>query len=98
MRYPKLNPILSLRVPLTSIESVDYIFYRGKDLDWAFKRASDWLGCELEALGPWQVREHGNKTFNYLKIRAINFWPGLGPCPVDQSIGCMEVEHDASRI
>jgi hypothetical protein len=98
MRYPKLNPVLSLRVPLTSITSVDYIFYRGKDLAWAFKRARDWLGCDLEALTEWQVKEYNGKTFNYIHVKAFNLWEGLGPCPVDQSIGCMEREHDALRV
>ena len=96
MRYPKINPILSLRVPLTSIESTDYIFYRGSDLDWAFKRVAGWLGCRLEALSGWQVKEHQGKTFNYLHIKILDFWE-LGACPSDQSIGCMEVEHDRSR-
>ena len=74
MRYIRANTYLTIRVPLLSIESADCIFYTGKDLNWAFERASGFIGAELEALGGWKQKLFNGKIINFRHFRIINFW------------------------
>jgi len=96
MRYIKVNNNLTIRVPLTSIESADYIFYTRKDTKWAFERVKGFIGADLEALSDWKVKELNGKTINYLKFKIKDFW-SLGPCPTCQEIGCMDLKHSVAR-
>ena len=97
MRYIKADKSLTIRVPLLSIESADYIFYTGKDLNWAFERAKAFIGADLEALGDWQVKAFNGKTINYRHFKIVNFW-GLGPCSVCKTIGCMDLKHSNTSM
>lgn len=74
MRYLKVNTYLTIRVPKLSIESADYIFYKEKDLEWAFNKASSFLSAKLEALSDWQTKVYNGRSIHYRKIKVVHFW------------------------
>lgn len=73
MRYLKV-PGITIRIPLRSIESADFIMTTWKDREQAFTRACNVLQAKVERVGDWGIKELNGKNINYIKIKIVDFW------------------------
>lgn len=76
MRYLKV-PGITIRIPLQSIESSDFIMTTWKDPEQGFERASNLLRAKIERLSEWGTHDLNGRTIHYIKIKIIDFWTPL---------------------
>lgn len=77
MRYLKV-PGVTIRIPLRSIESADFIMTTYSDKEKGLERASNLLGAKIERLSDWGCKEvDGKRSIHFIKIKIVDFWVPL---------------------